>query len=587
MVMTKTPLLSLRFISLILGSLVFFSCQKNLIQISTTSIKAPDTTKVVIGPGKSISFDALYCSNHMQPTLIAKRDEHLSTRITKQINEFYKADNYQTKWLTENMPGYLFNELRLVINNASHYGLETEDYGIHSIENKITSLYADSILTKEALVDLDIEISEMLFLFAAHLHEGKIKNAPNGRGIWIREEKEVDTDYVTMLLNINSPTELNALVTELQPLNQQYGQLQKVLDQYRALEKSNKSLTLIVTKDKIKPDSKHPVIPAVRKRLFLTDLNESTYLNDTTFTDSLTYDQPLALAVKRFQARHGLEADGIIGEKTVKFLNQSIKEKADIIALNMERIKWAPSNNGDNYVIVNIPEYKLRLYQDKKPIYEMNVIVGAVDKPTPVFQDALEYLVFSPTWTVPHSILKDEMIPHLKKDSLYYAEKNYSFYKNEVSIDPSTESWDSEAVNPYQYKVVQQPGKDNALGLVKFIMPNHMNVYLHDTPNHSLFSKNFRALSHGCIRLSEPAKFAELLLSYQKGWNKETIIKAMNGNTPYTLLLKKHCAVQIEYRTAWIDENGQINFREDIYEHDKNQLDQLRKIQKAPSMAGL
>jgi murein L,D-transpeptidase YcbB/YkuD len=575
----------LRFSYWILGSFVFVACQKNIVQVAVTP-PPQDTTKVVIIPGKSISFDAAYCSTHAGYNLL-NQDAESKKRITDEVNEFYKSNTYQTKWLTENMPAYLFNTLRSALNNASSYGLQSSDYPINQIEEKISIVYSDTTISQEAISALDIEISEMFFLFAQHLHEGKIKTLGNAKAIWIREEKEIDEDYVTLLLNTNTTEELGAAINELQPSNKQYSQLQKVLTQYRAIEKASKPITLIVTKEKIKPESKHLIIPAVRRRLLLTDLSESVYLNDTTFTDSLLYDQPMALAVKRFQATHGLEADGIIGDKTVKFLNQSIKEKADIIALNMERMKWSNENYGNNYVIVNIPEYKLRLYQTNKPTYEMNVIVGAIDKPTPVFKDALEYIVFSPTWTVPNSILKEEIIPHLKKDSLYYAEKNYSFYKNEVSIDPSTESWSSEDINPYQYKVVQQPGKDNALGLIKFIMPNHMNVYLHDTPNHSLFSKKYRALSHGCIRLSEPAKFAEHLLSYQKGWNKEAITKAMNANTPNTLLLKNHCAVQLEYRTAWVDENGEINFREDIYGHDKTQLEQLRKVQKAAAMAGL
>lgn len=576
----------LRFFSWICAALIFVSCQKNITQITTTTIKQIDTTRVVVKPGKPLLITPETLNEIDHSKLLAKQDEAFKKTISDRINELYRNNGYQTKWLTENMPGYLFTELDNILNNAARHGLQPDDYGIHSIETRIEILYADSV-SKDALVQLDIEISETFFRYASHLHEGKIRNLKESDAIWIRDAKVATVDYVTMLLNTQTPEDLDDVVAQLQPTSKQYEQLQNVLEKYRAIEKNSVPLKHIVTKEKIKPESKHTIIPAVRRRLFLTDLNASLYENDTTFTDSLLYDQALALAVKRFQARHGLEADGIIGEKTVKFLNQSIKEKADIIALNMERMRWTNDNTNDNYVLVNIPEYKLRLYQSQKPAYEMNVIVGAADKPTPVFNDALEYIVFAPTWTVPNSILKEEIIPHLRKDSSYYAEKNYSFYKNEVTIDPSTESWNSNDINPYQYKVVQQPGPDNALGLVKFIMPNHMNVYLHDTPNHKLFSKSYRALSHGCIRLSEPAKFAVLLLSNQKGWNSEMIKKAMHAAEPYTLLLKKHCAVQLQYCTAWVDENGEINFREDIYEHDKNQLEQLRKTEKTSSMAGL
>jgi murein L,D-transpeptidase YcbB/YkuD len=228
------------------------------------------------------------------------------------------------------------------------------------------------------------------------------------------------------------------------------------------------------------------------------------------------------------------------------------------------------------------------VFESKKPTLEMKVIVGAANKPTPIFNDALDNIVFSPTWTVPVSIIKDEIIPRLKKNPAYYAQKNYAFYKNEVEIDPTSETWDDESINPYQYRVVQGPGPDNALGLVKFIMPNNMSVYLHDTPNHRLFSKDYRALSHGCVRLDEPDKFAEYLLRDQQGWNMERIQKAMNDAKPATIRLKKRYQVSIEYRTAWVDDNGDVNFREDIYGYDKMQIQQLHAVTKSSSVyAGL
>jgi murein L,D-transpeptidase YcbB/YkuD len=237
--------------------------------------------------------------------------------------------------------------------------------------------------------------------------------------------------------------------------------------------------------------------------------------------------------------------------------------------------------------MVNIPEYKLRMIENQKEVFNMRVIVGAPGKPTPVFNDAVNHIIFSPTWTVPTSIIKEEIIPRLRKDSSYYTQKNYAFFKNEETIDPAGESWKDEEINPYKYRIVQQPGPDNSLGLVKFGMPNKMNIYLHDTPNHSLFNKTYRALSHGCVRLDEPALFAEYLLRDQKGWNKATVQNAMKAGTPTTIHLRKRYPVHIEYHTAWVDENGLINFREDIYGHDRRQLEQLYPTDKASAVAGI
>jgi murein L,D-transpeptidase YcbB/YkuD len=239
-----------------------------------------------------------------------------------------------------------------------------------------------------------------------------------------------------------------------------------------------------------------------------------------------------------------------------------------------------PASYGDNYIAVNIPEYKLRVFEDQKKQFEMRVIVGSESTSTPVFSDTLFYIVFSPTWAVPNSIIRDEIIPRLRKDSTYYSGKNYTFYKNGNIIEPSSENWKEKTINSYAYNVVQQPGRDNALGMVKFIMPNKMSIYLHDTPNHRPFSKSYRALSHGCVRLDEPEKLAGFLLKDRKGWDVESIYKAMYSGNTQTIYLKKPYRVQLEYRTAWVDERGLVNFREDIYGHDKRQLAQLKLTEK-------
>jgi murein L,D-transpeptidase YcbB/YkuD len=221
---------------------------------------------------------------------------------------------------------------------------------------------------------------------------------------------------------------------------------------------------------------------------------------------------------------------------------------------------------------------------DNKTQFEMKVIVGAEGTATPVFKDTLRYIVFSPTWAVPNSIIRDEIIPKLKRDSAAYSGKNYSFYKNGTVIDPSTESWDDD-VNSYAYNIVQQPGRDNALGLVKFVMPNKMSIYLHDTPNHRLFNKSYRALSHGCIRLDDPDKLAAFLLKDSRGWDIEAVEKAMYSNRTQTVFLKRPYPVHLEYRTAWVDENGLVNFREDIYGHDKRQLSMLKAKEEQPMVS--
>jgi murein L,D-transpeptidase YcbB/YkuD len=244
----------------------------------------------------------------------------------------------------------------------------------------------------------------------------------------------------------------------------------------------------------------------------------------------------------------------------------------------MERMRWLAAADAAQCIRVNIPEYKLRIYEQGKQNLEMDVIVGAVSSATPVFTDTLEYAVFSPTWTVPPSLVKGEFLPRLRNNNLYYAaRKDFTFYKNGVEIDPSPERWDS-ALNVHQYRIVQKPGPNNALGLAKFIMPNGMNIYLHDTPDHKLFLENYRALSHGCIRLSDPAKFAGYLLQEEAKWDLTNIKRAMTSGNPTKIPLRKKYQVQLEYNTVWVDDKGNLNFREDIYGHDKRQLQRLNQV---------
>lgn len=572
---------------------ILASCSRNLSRVSTAEKTNPLRTNIdsaaiepaPIAISKSITIDTATHPFAINGPL-AIQNAFYKQRVGEKVNLFYHTNEMQTQWLFDEAPGTLYYSVVDILKNAFVYGLSPDDYDVPGIESRLHTLYKDKSSSLSEVVNLDIHITEMYFLFTTHLVEGKVRNVGSSRYVWKRPGKEFSHADVEMLAQIERPDQLLETVNKLQPLNEQYTKLQQALDMYRKLDQSApRSFPTIAISGKLKPGDRNQFIPLVRKKLSYTDLRAYPMEFDSAkgLMDSLLYDLNLADAVKFFQLRHGLEPDGIIGEKTVKFLNQSFKEKANVIALNMERMRWSQQSYGENYILVNIPEYKLRVYENQKEELEMKVIVGSANKATPIFSDALEHVVFSPTWTVPVSIIKEEIIPNLRSNPEYYSKKNFTFYKNEMEIDPALEDWHSEAINPYQFRVVQGPGKDNSLGLVKFVMPNTMSVYLHDTPNHRLFSKDYRALSHGCVRLDEPARFAEYLLRDQKGWTPERITKAMNDSVPSTVHLKKKYDVHLEYRTAWVDANGLVNFREDIYGHDRLQLSQLLPVEKTTS----
>ncbi|MEJ7646345.1 MAG: L,D-transpeptidase family protein [Chryseolinea sp.] len=586
----RKPLPYLKFVLvLIAAATVVSSCSKRL-QNNTANSNESKKDSVNVNAAaeveaRSVAIDTV--NNRVSDQVrIAYADPYFSSRVSFKTNEFYSR-GAQTKWMYDNAPSSIYDHLLDLFRNASQFGLNPSDYDIENIEQRVAALY-NSKRTPDTIAELDIHISEMFFLYTTHLSEGRVRTVANGKNIWKRDlTVSPSTADVMLLTAVENAEQLSGLVSAIQPATEQYRKLQDALTYYRNLVAIAPEVPPIAVKTAVKPGELNPAVPLIRKKLSLTDqtVYRAPLDSMTGLLDSLRYDPSLVAAVKLFQLRHGLTPDGIIGEKSLRFMNQTFPEKANTIALNMDRLRWVSPNYSDNYIVVNVPEYKMRVYDHQRQEFEMKVIVGAPSRPTPIFSEQLEHIVFSPTWTVPTSIIREEIIPHLKQDSLYYRDKNFLFLKNGMEIDPALENWHDEKINPYQFRVVQNPGTDNSLGSVKFMMPNNLSVYLHDTPNHRLFSKDYRALSHGCVRLNEPAKFAEYLLRDQRGWSAERITKAMNDSTPSTILLKKYYQVNIEYCTAWVDEQGLVNFREDIYGHDKAQLRHLRPAITQPAAA--
>ena len=520
---------------------------------------------------KPLRIDTLlYSVRGRVSSMNAANDDFVVKRVGSKSNEFYKKNGFQTKWLGRDAPGSLYYAFLDIVRNSGSYGFLPDDYSILALDERIQSLYSNLLNSEIEIYDLDAQITDAFFLFTAHLIDGRIRNTNNGANIWIKGVRK--DDAVGILLQSNDAKTLVEKIRQLQPAQEQYGKLISALAQYRALENvQREDFPLIYASGEIGPNDVHAMIPLIRRKLELTD-----WKLDSLMIDSTRYDEALVSSVKWFQLRHGLEPDGIIGVGTLKCLNQSYKEQCEVIELNLERMRWLPQTYGDNYIIVNVPEFKMHVYENQQLVLEMKVIVGSKATATPIFSDTLRYIVFSPTWSVPNSIIRDEIIPRLQKDSSYYSGKHYSFYEDGVEFNPESESWNDQTIHSYNYSVVQQSGKNNSLGQVKFIMPNKMSIYLHDTPNHNLFKQTNRALSHGCVRLDNPDRLAEYLLKNQSGWNMGSIDKAMQSQQARTVFLKIPYPVHIEYRTAWVDDNGLVNFRDDIYGYDKKQLSELR-----------
>lgn len=488
--------------------------------------------------------------------------------IYSELKNFYTKNDHQPKWLGPKGPEKTYYTFTNIIDNCDQFALNPDDYNYRQINLEILQGYSAKKHKSDQLEELEIKISALYFLFTEHLISGRISRPGNGEKLWIRDKTEDQQKSIDALLNAKNGNQLVKNLEDLNPPFQQFSALKEALVQYKELNETyDDHLFSIGAIDKVEAGESNTEMPKIRRRLAATD----SKLNSAA-EDSLVYQKDMQEAVKRFQDRHGLLEDGVIGPNTVKHLNISFLEKIECIKLNMERYRWQHRNEYDHYLTVNIPEYKLRIYEKGKQTLEMRVVVGKTFTSTPVFNDTLQYIVFSPTWIIPRSIIVDEMIPQLRKDPNHYSDRDFIFYKKEKEFDPSTENWNSPMLNLDDYMVIQKPGTDNALGLVKFIMPNHMSIYLHDTPSDHLFNRTDRAFSHGCIRVEEPSVLAKYLLKENNDWDSEKVVEAMFLEEPKRVYLDKTYPVMISYYTAWVDAKGIVNFREDVYGHDKKQL---------------
>ena len=320
--------------------------------------------------------------------------------------------------------------------------------------------------------------------------------------------------------------------------------LKAVLQRYRTIEKNGGWETIVAPADfkQLKPGDSSDLVVQIRKRLFLT--------NDIAVDSKrAVYDESLQEAILKYKKRNGFSEDKIILPKHISEMNVSISDRIKTIMVNMELCRWLSTDltKAKAFIVVNIPSYRLTFFKDGKAALVSNVVVGTALNETVIFSGMMSYVVFSPYWNVPKSIRDKEILPAIKKNKDYLAKHNMEWNGNNIR---------------------QKPGPNNSLGLVKFLFPNSNNIYLHDTPAKNLFSQEKRAFSHGCIRVQKPKELAQLILQDDPNWNPEKIDAAMNSGKEKWYTLKNKIPVYIGYFTAWVDDDGLVNFHKDIYDRD-------------------
>jgi murein L,D-transpeptidase YcbB/YkuD len=492
-------------------------------------------------------------------------DERIYAR--ESLRQFYPDRAYRPIWVDENglLPrGEAFHAWLAIVPFEN--GLRPGDYHIQIIDQ------LEEAERLGALVDLELATSDAFLMAGSHLLAGRL-NPETLDSEWVADRRH--RSLLPLLEEAGATDDPGSVLAQLLPVDAAYRELVADLAALRR-QRDDGGWTDIPPGPTLHERDAGPRVAALIARLA-----ESGDLEDAGSVDG--FDAAVADAVRRFQTRHGLVADAVVGQGTLRALNVPIQRRIDQIIVNLERWRWLPEDLGAFYVLVNIAGFSLDVIENGESILDMRVVVGQPYLRTPVFSGQISYLVLNPYWEVPPSIATRDKLPLIRKDPGFLESQGYEVLEGwgdqERRIDPLLVDWASISARNFPYRLRQKPGPYNALGRIKFMFPNKFAVYLHDTPARELFAENARAFSSGCIRLESPQELALLLLRDQPQWSRAGIDAALATSGEQTVRLTHRVPVHLLYWTAWIDrESGQLNFREDIYGRDEPVLRELAEM---------
>jgi murein L,D-transpeptidase YcbB/YkuD len=479
------------------------------------------------------------------------------------VKNFYKARNYQPAW---SQNGHLIQTETLIraVEEAYSDGLMPDYYHLSLIRSLVADVEKKSFPDPMRLSDLDILLTDAFVTLGCHLSGGCV-DPVTIKAEWFAKRGNVDV--TSLLEQALKKRQIRETLMRLRPEQASYNRLKEYLALYRRLL-LNGEWPQVSKGPLLKKDSISNRVVKLRERLAASgdmDVNEEKGSN--------LFDDKLKQSVIRFQKRHGLMADGIVGSATLNALNILLKDRIRQIELNMERLRWILGNDEQRSIIINVANFELYVVENGKSVLSMKVVVGKPYWHTPVFTAKMTYLVINPSWNVPDSIAREEMLKTVKKAPHYLAKQNIKVIKGwgsrEEEIDYQTIDWSKITAETLVYRFRQEPGPLNPLGYLKFMLPNRFNVYLHDTPAKNLFSENIRTFSHGCTRIEKPLELAEYVLRDDPRWTQEKLLAAIKNRTEQEVRLPHPLNVHFLYLTAWVDERGILQFRDDIYGRDE------------------
>jgi len=462
--------------------------------------------------------------------------------------DFYRERAWQSAWVGSRRLLEQGDALHEVLGSAGEDGLRPERYRHDVATGKLAGLDArgsarlsDSLVVLY-LADLDLLLTEGFNRMARDLAVGILDPAETGLDVRIQGDEPPAGTLLHRVIAGEAPAEL---VRELRPSMPQYDRLRAALIAFREAERRGGWLR-ITADTTFREGHRGAEVEQLRQRLLAGVDVEVAALARSGASDPMLFDPGLAEAVQRFQDRHAIEADGIVGATTLKELNHTVGEWITELQLNLDRWRWLPHSLGDRYVLVNIAGFEMEVVDEGRVIQSMNVVVGELETATPIFADSIRYVVVNPYWNVPDGIMERTIRPAMAADPNYLEKNNMEVFDGRVR---------------------QRPGPQNSLGRFKFIFPNEYNVYLHDTPDGHLFARTERAFSSGCVRVERPREFAEMLLELQSGHDPDSLDAILATGNERWLALDRPLPVFLLYFTAWAQSDGTIRFHHDVYGH--------------------
>lgn len=484
-----------------------------------------------------------------------------------ETDEFYFSIGYSLAWVRSSEATAQAKAMIDLLKSADQKGLNSEDYDGARWTARISSLAHGNAASEADFIHFDVALTVSAMRYISDLHHGRL----NPRSVHVAvdvESGELDLSEF-LRLKIVSASDVEAALAEVEPPFPTYHRTIRALQSYVALANVGERAALPVPSRAVNPGGKYSGMPElIRLLTFLGDLPK----RNTTRTLADLYERSMVAGVKKFQERHGLEPDGQINAETVQALNVPLKHRITQLQLTLERFRWMPRKFSRPPIVVNIPEFRLRTVDESYHwVLSMKIVVGkAYGHQTPVFTSELRSVTFRPSWNVPLVIQREELLPQIEKNPLYLSENSYVVTDSTgkvVEADPaSSEVW--EKLSSGELRLRQEPGQDNALGLIRFDLFDPFDIYLHGTPATELFSRSRRDFSHGCIRVEDPLALAAWVLRDDPQWTLDSIRAATFGDETIRVSLRKPIPVLIVYGTAVVMENGEVHFLDDIYGQD-------------------